>query len=373
MKLIFDISFLSNENNSITGISRVVLSLIKEISKHHINITICGISFRQELNGHKLYSLNQIRDISLGYLDEIPNILIEGESLKIEENDIIALLGEQWLFEGCISHLREIKKEINIKVLGLVYDLVPYFMPELYWDNFSELYIDNMSEVVEISDLIYVISNNTKKDFKKFFPNFNKHIEVLRLGEDLPISISSIEREEFLLCVGTIQPRKNHVLLLIVWRRLLLDLGDNCPTLIIIGKIGWHSDELLYLIRTNPKLSQKIKIFEKISDIELARLYKSCKFTIYPSLYEGWGLPISESLSYGRFCLASSTSSMKEAGGEFCDYFSPYDSGELFNLIKKYLNNIDMLKEKEKKIDIEYSPIPWKISTKQFINGIKKI
>ena len=72
-----------------------------------------------------------------------------------------------------------------------------------------------------------------------------------------------------------------------------------------------------------------IAVAETPSDAELAFLYRNCRFTVFPSLYEGWGLPIGESLWFGKLCIASKTSSMPEVGGDLVDYVDPKDADSL--------------------------------------------
>jgi glycosyltransferase involved in cell wall biosynthesis len=86
-------------------------------------------------------------------------------------------------------------------------------------------------------------------------------------------------------------------------------------------------------VATN-NLSGKIILKSDVSDEELDALYDKCMFTIYPSLYEGWGLPISESLGKGKLCVCSNTSSMPEAGREFALYIDPTNPAAAFETVK---------------------------------------
>lgn len=374
-RIFFDISSIPDITLNLTGISRLIVSMMDELVRYYPDICICGISFRSEFDGYRTYSLNEIQNLSAGHLDNFSKTVRKIEEIVLEKDDIIILLGEQWLFKECIPQLKELRNQRGVKVVSFIYDLVPFFMPELYWDNFPEIYQKCINDLVDISDLLFVISENTKNDLIKFCPQIkkNQNIERIRLGENLPTIEGDYDLENFILCVGTIQPRKNHLLLLMVWRRLILEKGDLCPTLVLVGKIGWHVDELIYFLKETPLLNSKVKIIEDADDNELGALYSKCKFSVYPSIYEGWGLPIRESLSYGKFCIASNSSSMIEAGGKFCEYFSPYDSGELYKLIVKYFNNERCLAIKEDQIKKEYIPVTWKDSMEQFMSVINKI
>jgi glycosyltransferase involved in cell wall biosynthesis len=94
-------------------------------------------------------------------------------------------------------------------------------------------------------------------------------------------------------------------------------------------------------------------------------LYQNCLMTVYPSLYEGWGLPIGESLHFGKLCLASDTSSMPEIAGGLIDYFSPYNADQLVDKITHYSNNKYELIAKEKAIKMSYKSNTWQQAYKQ--------
>jgi glycosyltransferase involved in cell wall biosynthesis len=128
---------------------------------------------------------------------------------------------------------------------------------------------------------------------------------------------------------------------------------------VIAGKRGWLVDNLFYLIENDQIIKQKIIFINDATDSEIAWLFQNCLFTIYPSLYEGWGLPIAESLFYGKFCLSSNASSMPEIGGSLVEYFSPNDPVSMMELVKKYSNNLKLLNDKESEIRKKYEPTSW--------------
>jgi glycosyltransferase involved in cell wall biosynthesis len=115
----------------------------------------------------------------------------------------------------------------------------------------------------------------------------------------------------YALFVSTIEARKNHLLLFRVWRRMLDDMPrDSVPTLVFAGRVGWLVDDLMKQLENTDYLDRKICLIEDVSDAELASLYRGCRFTLFPSLYEGWGLPVTESLAFGKPCLVARNSSL---------------------------------------------------------------
>ncbi|PZR14308.1 MAG: hypothetical protein DI532_09805 [Azospirillum brasilense] len=114
------------------------------------------------------------------------------------------------------------------------------------------------------------------------------------------------EPGSYVLFVSTLEARKNHALLFRVWRRLLGEMPrEQVPTLVFAGRVGWLVADLMQQLENAEWLGGKIRLIRDPSDEELLALYRGCRFTLYPSFYEGWGLPVSESLALGRPCIAS--------------------------------------------------------------------
>jgi glycosyltransferase involved in cell wall biosynthesis len=141
---------------------------------------------------------------------------------------------------------------------------------------------------------------------------------------------------------------------------------------VIVGRNGWLTDDIRYTITNDLEAREKILILNDINDRELLWLYKNCLFTIFPSFYEGWGMPIAESLAYGKLCISSNTSSMPEIAGDLIDYFSPYDTGELLERIIENLDE-DVRQDKEKIIASHYKQTSWDTMFKQIDQFVSKI
>ncbi len=106
---------------------------------------------------------------------------------------------------------------------------------------------------------------------------------------------------DYALCVSTLEPRKNHALLFRVWQRLLQDMPrSKVPLLVLVGRIGWLSEDLMQQMANTGFLGGKIQLLEDVGDDQLAEIYRHCRFTVFPSHGEGLGLPVSESLAFGK-------------------------------------------------------------------------
>jgi glycosyltransferase involved in cell wall biosynthesis len=127
--------------------------------------------------------------------------------------------------------------------------------------------------------------------------------------------------DEFLLYVGTIEPRKN---LLTLVRALaeVLRATQSCPQLVIAGKQGWLSDDLFAYLKGSG-ISERVLFTGYVTDEELCALYSSCRVFIYPSLYEGFGLPTLEAMACGAPVIASDIPSLREVAGQAAHFFAP--------------------------------------------------
>jgi len=143
---------------------------------------------------------------------------------------------------------------------------------------------------------------------------------------ELPARFADLAGRRFVLCVGTIEARKNGLSLLKVWRQIYAELGDQTPLLAFAGRFGKiGGEEVRQYIEMHQELNQLVVVVDGPSDQAMAWLYRNCLFSAYPSHVEGWGLPVGESAWFGRYCVASKASSIPEVCGDLAGYVDPDD------------------------------------------------
>jgi glycosyltransferase involved in cell wall biosynthesis len=216
---------------------------------------------------------------------------------------------------------------------------------------------------------VLTISHYSKNALRKLVADARlplPRVEVLKLGDglsDRPMAAAARALRlppRYVLFVSTIEFRKNHRLLVRVWRRLIGRHGANrVPVLLFAGQIGWLVDDLLADLAASRHLDGKIELRSDLSDAELRAAYDACLLTLYPSLYEGWGLPVAESLAHGKFCIASNRSAIPEVGGDLIDYFDPSDDDAAFAAIERALFEPGYLAAREARLRAEYRPRSW--------------
>lgn len=156
--------------------------------------------------------------------------------------------------------------------------------------------------------------------------------------------IRSLLRRPYVLCVGTMEVRKNMWGLVQAWERLRLRDDIELPRLVFAGNRGWLNHDFERLMAETGNLYGWIELVSGPSDEELDFLYKNCLFTAMPSFLEGWGLPVGESLSYGKTAVVSETSSLPEVGGDLVLYFDPHSISSITASVYRMLSE-DGLRE----------------------------
>lgn len=297
---------------------------------------------------------------------------------QVKRGDKIFFVGGPWeypLLLPCLKELRAKGAWISI----LVYDLIPMLFPKFFPKGFSRIFADLIGNLMPCADEFVAISRSTEADLIRYASRLKKRIRtrVLRLGEpekhfEKPKRPKHRLRKDYVLNVSTIEIRKNHDVLLKAWKLLDRKLGTKTPQLVLVGGKGWLADGMYKKLKTDPVARRHIKILHNIPNREIPHFYSSCLFTVYPSFYEGWGLPIAESLSYGKLCLCSNTSSMKEIAPSLTETFNPRNARALAELVEHYVSNPAERQSFETRIREVYAPQSWETTYRNLVEGPRK-
>jgi glycosyltransferase involved in cell wall biosynthesis len=303
-----------------------------------------------------------------------------------KSGDCYLILGAFWIVQNYARQLLALKRR-GVRIGLYAYDLIPITHPQFVTDSTRQGVVDQFAEVMLLIDFVLTISEYVAREVGTFVS--------AQLGRDLPIRAVPLAHElpappadehdtlgsdfldqiplEFVLCVCTLEGRKNHQLLLSIWKSLAQKLGDRCPSLVLVGRWGWRIEEFQKELFESNFLDGKVVIFHELSDFELAHLYKNCMFTIFPSFVEGWGLPVGESLAYGKPCIASNTSSIPEVGGDFCRYIDPHNAVGAFQVVERTLLNRADLATWTTRIAQEFKARSWADVTADFFNKARML
>lgn len=296
----------------------------------------------------------------------------------VRPGDVVVTLGASWGFPDYVKHMAAAKARFGVRLAVLVSDMIPVENEDLVERHHALQFRSWLADTAAHADLIFTISKYSRRALFEFARAAGwkmPTVAVIRLGGEwsqqqtvgrrpaVPVAKAAPGRElpqRFALFVSTIEIRKNHQLLVRVWQRLIERHGsDAVPVLIFAGQVGWMVDDLLKDLAASGYLAGKIEHRPSLSDAELEVAYRRCLFTLFPSLAEGWGLPVAESLAHGKFCLASNRTSIPEVGGDLIDYFDPSDEDDVVAKVERLLFEPGYLAAREARLQVEYRPSTW--------------
>jgi len=368
MKLYFDYSTMQRWSGNPTGIPRTVYCL--------------AIAMRE------LYPAMEfvILDDELGqfhYLHGKPDEFVLGDPVNFAEDDVLFSAGAGWAFVCYLEQVR-LARSLGVRVFLAFYDLIPSLFPYFYEQGlgFGDYYGVWCKEAFSLCDGAFAISLCTKHDMVSRFDldeSRAKIIRVIRLGEDFSVGAEEAPRAgrfgdvgKFLLSVGTLEIRKNQVLLLNAYRLLAQQDAVYLPTLVLVGKKGWLDGEIEFQVRNDRILNQFVRVVTDANDHELQWLYENCEFSLFPALYEGWGLPVAESLKAGRVCISSNTSSMPEIAPELTVFASPFSPRDWADAIGELLSKPSQLRVLNEKVRREYAMTTWSSTGSDILDGMAR-
>jgi len=178
-------------------------------------------------------------------------------------------------------------------------------------------------------------SQNTKKDLIDRFNISPEKIEVIYEGVSDRFKPGKQKKQNFVLAVSTLEPRKNFVRIIQSYINLR-EKFSAAEDLIIVGKKGWHFKEILNI---PPEYESHIDFTGYVSENKLIELYQTAKIFVYPSLYEGFGLPVLEAMACGCPVITSNVSSLPEVAGDAAILVDPYNTDALTDAMHKVLTN----------------------------------
>jgi len=282
----------------------------------------------------------------------------------LPRNGIYICLGSDWFSQEVWSFAKK-HKDNKGRIVQIVYDLIPIVMP-IYHKSFEKLaFTEWLDSALSYATDLVCISKHTASDLKSFSDNkgCSPNIKVLPLAHEFfgfersealhPDSgVEILLNQRYILSVGTIGHRKNNLMLLKAWRQLLSEIPGQLPLLVFAGKRGSGFVDVLDFLSDsdNEEVSRYVQIIQTPEDVELAWLYQNCLCTAYMSYYEGWGLPVGESAWFGKYCIASSASSVPEVCGDLMDYVEPDNLDDLTKVLKRAIVDKGYLADREARI-----------------------
>jgi glycosyltransferase involved in cell wall biosynthesis len=376
MKIGFDLDSLTLRSG---GIGRYGVNLINHIAKLLLNETENEMfvffhkSFdRSLLDKHKhLNFVERYTRVKSNVLRKAIFLPFSIRGLKMDLFHGVDHIGIPFLY-----------KSKTCQYVVTIHDLITRIFPRTF--PIKQRLVQNtlLPFILSKADKISVDSLSTKNDVMKFYPKYAEKIKVIYEGveprfyprtKDEVIEILEKYKIHFkyFLFLGTLEPRKNIVRLIEAFIKLKRE-GNVEPKLVITGRKGWLYKEILEKIQQS-SLSQDIVFTGFVDDEDLPYLYSGAEMFLYPSLYEGFGLPVLEAMACGTPVITSNLSSLPEVAGEAGILIDPLKVEEIFLAMEKLSKDKELREELQKKGLERAKLFSWKRAAKETLELYKEM
>ncbi len=310
----------------------------------------------------------------------VPVDLALGKPLSLGPQDIVATAGYDWFSQDPVALARE-KRQRRFRYVVMCYDIIPLLFPDMYAEHDVAAFRRYWNAMFPLADRILVNSRRVESDIQSYCAAAGLKIaetEVIPLGFDPPPALPRIqlpkglEPSRFILFVSTLEPRKGHAMLVNLWRRLL---AARIPQrhgfkLVFVGRRGWRVDSLLQDIDKFSAEEPSLVHFASVSDDELSALYAAAAFCVYPSRYEGFGLPIIEAFSHGKAVIASTGGALPETIDGLSPCLDPGNEDAWFDELKRWIEDPKVRTSYEAGIRATFSWPSWSEAAAQFFEAV---
>ena len=306
--------------------------------------------------------------------------------------DVLLSPGASFIHAGYGEMIAILKQRHGLRFGVLLYDLIPVRRPEFTGSLHAIGFKTWLNATLPLADRIFAISRQVAADVEAYAASaglpIRDPVRPIPIGTGFGLADRSAAPSDsperidpdapalpapgtYALMVATIEIRKNHILLMRVWRRLLEQMpAGTVPRLVFAGRVGWLVADLMQQLENSAYLDGHILMIDQPSDATLAELYRGCLFTLFPSLYEGWGLPVSESLSFGKPCIISNTTSLPEVAGDLALYIDPEDVTGATRVVRAILEDRPGLAQWEARVRRDHRPVSWDATAAAIMEGL---
>jgi glycosyltransferase involved in cell wall biosynthesis len=387
---------------TVTGITRVTLSLINYILEDMPPAETARYYFVHQYGdgeGLLLIPREKIRRMVKSAMYGSPNLIAmqalihdmrsTSSVFRLKDGDTYLIVGAFWEFVSNPSWINGMRQR-GVRVGAYIYDLIPISHAQYCMQELTDAFSLAFADTARLLDFALTISAFVAEEVKEYLDQFGIKpfpITPVPLAHALRFegpskgmihhSLTESSKRQyfagipFVLCVCTIEARKNHEYLFSIWQRMI-DAGIDVPDLVFVGRPGWRVESLMDRIKNSDYLNGRLHILFGLSDDELSDLYERCLFTAFPSFVEGWGLPVGESLSHGKICVASSTSSIPEVGGDHVLYCDPFNINDGYATISRLLADKEYFERLQSNLRTTFTARTWNDVGRDFFNAVSQ-
>ncbi|WP_245818244.1 glycosyltransferase family 4 protein [Muricoccus roseus] len=222
----------------------------------------------------------------------------------------------------------QVMQEAGCAFVPLIHDLIPATHPEYARPGQADRHLKRISTTAALADAIIVNSAHTAAALRPHLGarEIPPPVTVAPLGIESPPMVNpALPAEPYFVVLGTIEPRKNHLLLLHLWRDLAARMGRRTPHLLVVGRRGWENENVVDILERCDALRGTVREMGQVPDREVWEILRGARALLFPSFAEGYGLPLAEALALGVPAICSDLPALREVGGNVPDYLDPLD------------------------------------------------
>ena len=383
MKVYIDVSNLISVN-FVTGIQRVVREVVVRMIKNSDiqTILLSCPKGQEEFDILDNEAFLNFYLLGRGSKEQV----ISGMSCalnELEAGSVFFDIDSVWSSHQRRSQILPILKKGGVKLAVFIHDIIPITYPQYCHENTAFFFMGYLAAYLQYADLILTSTQSTLDAINLIIKQLNlppKQGYVTWLGADFAADQKNneviskeakavVKKGKYILCVGTIEPRKNHKLLLDAFDEKWADMGIN---LVFAGRIGWNVEEFEKRIQTHPYKDKKFFHLSGQNDASIDYLYRNAFIVAFPTFEEGFGLPMIEAIERGSVLIASDVPVLKEVGGRFCDYFNPNSTQEILAIVDNYCMNPAIYQAKKAALK-DFVPVTWDSVTHKMISALKSL
>jgi len=386
-----------------TGIYRVISSLAMELLRRDdLDIRYCSLSsievatlndtfFRNVGYEGKSFSRNTLESSLISWAAQVEG----SERTKILEKILSRLyrmsqksrIGKETnIFHSMYSALPRFSSSTQPLRTMTIYDIIPLIHPEYFADGFADEFRPIVESFSPQRDFVFTISESTKTDICSYFNMEPERIFVTPLAASTqlyhPVSdekvIDDVKKQfhipdgRYFLTLATVEKRKNLEASIRSFRAVLDEPGCEDLYFVLVGTRGWKVHELIEEIDNDPLLRQKVIFTGFIPDQYLSAIYSGAEGFLYPSLYEGFGLPPLEAMQCGLPVITSNSSSLPEVVGDAGILVAPHDTEQIASAMLSLLQDRTLRDKYVRKGLARAAEFSWKYCADQTVAGYRK-
>ena len=311
----------------------------------------------------------------------LPFDLAIGDAFDLDPDCILVSAGNDWSYKN-IDDIAALKARCGFRYVVLCHDLIIVQFPELVGARASEYVRKYWEGAFRLSDLVICASRKVEDDVRAFCQASglpSPSTALVQLGADPALFHSAaasplpagMERDRYILFVSSLDARKGHDLLIRVWNRLV---EDRVPQtygfkLVFVGEFMFNAMHLKDQLVENAAEGTLLH-FSGVEDAKLAALYRNAAFCVFPSRYEGFGLPIVEAFSFGKAVIASTGGAIPEIVAGLSPCLDPDDDEAWYAELKRWITDPTCKAHFESKIWNEFRTLTWHEAGQRFFDVI---